>query len=80
MSEHITILIPVYNDGESLQVLLNNLAQTVKENKEKTFSILVVDDGSSEPLQPEKPDSFSLNILHLQRNVGHQKAIAIGLA
>lgn len=80
MSEQITILIPVYNDGESLQVLLNNLTKTIKENQERTFSILVVDDGSAEPIQLEKSDSFPISLLHLQRNVGHQKAIAIGLA
>jgi len=80
MAEQIIILTPVFNDGESLNILLNELAVSLSPFNQSTFSILVVDDGSSDSLSIKAPAPFSLQVLHLQRNIGHQKAIAIGLA
>ncbi len=80
MAEQVIILTPVYNDGESLNILLNELALSLKEFTDTAFSLLVVDDGSTDNLEIKVPVPFSLQILHLQRNIGHQKAIAVGLA
>ena len=80
MAEQIIILIPVFNDEESLNKLLAELAMSYKEFTETRFSILVVDDGSSANLKINVSSQFSLKILHLLRNIGHQKAIAIGMA
>ncbi|MEI2739522.1 MAG: glycosyltransferase family 2 protein [Chitinophagaceae bacterium] len=80
MAEQVVILTPVYNDGESLNILLTELSVSLKGFSDTKFSVLVVDDGSSEKLKINVPPAFSLQILHLQRNIGHQKAIAIGLA
>ncbi|MCY7309644.1 MAG: glycosyltransferase [Chitinophagaceae bacterium] len=80
MAEQIIILTPVYNDGESLNILLNELAVSFKEFTNAKFSVLVIDDGSTDSLDIKIPPPFSLQILHLHRNIGHQKAIAVGLA
>jgi glycosyltransferase involved in cell wall biosynthesis len=80
MADQVVILTPVFNDGESLNILLHELAVSLKVFGDSKFSILVVDDGSSDNLNIKAPAPFSLQILHLQRNIGHQKAIAIGLA
>ncbi len=80
MAEQIVILTPVFNDGESLNILLAELSASLKEFAGSHFTVLVVDDGSTEPLAINIPQPLSLQILHLQRNIGHQKAIAIGLA
>jgi glycosyltransferase involved in cell wall biosynthesis len=80
MAEQIIILIPVLDDEESLNRLLAELAVSCKEFPVSKFSVLVVDDGSAANLQIKVPPEFSLNILHLLRNIGHQKAIAVGLA
>ncbi|NOT51636.1 MAG: glycosyltransferase family 2 protein [Chitinophagaceae bacterium] len=80
MAEKTTILIPVLNDHESLNRLLNELANNLKECKETYFSVLIIDDGSAEKIAIQKPFLFSVSILRLQRNIGHQKAIAVGLA
>ncbi len=80
MAKKITIIIPVLNDYESLNRLLNELADILKELKEVFFSVLIIDDGSAEKVTIKKPASFSVDILPLQRNIGHQKAIAVGLA
>jgi glycosyltransferase involved in cell wall biosynthesis len=80
LAEKITILIPVLNDYESLNRLLDELANNFKEFKEISFSVLIIDDGSAEKIAIKKPPLFSLAILHLLRNIGHQKGIAVGLA
>ncbi len=80
MAEQITILIPVLNDEESLNRLLAELSVSCKEFPDSKFSVLAVDDGSATRLKINAPSAFSLKILHLFRNIGHQKGIAVGLA
>jgi glycosyltransferase involved in cell wall biosynthesis len=80
LTEQITILIPVLNDEVSLNKLLSELAVALKEFSDSKFSVLVVDDGSASDLKTNVPSQFSLKTLHLLRNIGHQKAIAVGLA
>lgn len=80
MAEQITILIPVLNDEESLNRLLSELAVSCKEFPDSKFSVLAIDDGSATHLKIKVPSQFSLKILHLLRNMGHQKGIAVGLA
>ena len=80
MTEQVTILIPVFNDEESLSRLLIELAAACKEFSELKISVLIINDGSANQLSIRAPSLFSLKILHLLRNIGHQKAIAVGLA
>jgi polyisoprenyl-phosphate glycosyltransferase len=80
MPEQIIILIPVFNESESLNILLAELHTSFREFAGTSFSVLVIDDGSVENISIQKTNSFPLQMLHLQRNIGHQKAIAIGLA
>ena len=79
MSEKIIILCPVFNDNTSLSLLFDELDTVLPEFAETTFSILVIDDGSSQPFVISPRAAYSINILHLRRNLGHQKAIATGL-
>lgn len=80
MAKQVTILIPLYNDSESLNPLLATLPRILEQIKDTRFSVLVADDGSTELLSLKAPAGIGLQVLHLQRNIGHQKAIAIGLA
>lgn len=80
----LTILTPVFNDWESLGVMLDTLDQ-VLEREALTAEVVVVDDGSTVPLRSELADKHfrriaRVEVLHLRRNLGHQRAIAIGLA
>ncbi|HWO42215.1 MAG TPA: glycosyltransferase [Candidatus Eisenbacteria bacterium] len=78
------ILMPVYNDWAALALLLPALDRALSA-KSLEADVLVVDDGSTEP-QPEdiRPAVFAaikaIDILSLRRNLGHQRAIAIGLS
>ena len=67
MAEQIIILTPVFNDGASLNILLGELAVSLTPFNNSTFSVLVVDDGSSDSLSIKAPAPFSLQVLHLQR-------------
>lgn len=80
MKESVVILIPVYNDLASLETLVRNLEIMLMAETGKEFSMLVVDDGSTQPVRLPASRLFTIHILHLYRNTGHQKAIAIGLA
>jgi cellulose synthase/poly-beta-1,6-N-acetylglucosamine synthase-like glycosyltransferase len=67
------ILIPVYNDWQNLQQVTNELNVVLKGID---FSIIAVNDGSSEEINFKND---RLTILNLNQNLGHQRAIAIGL-
>ena len=80
MAEQVIILIPVFNDGASLNKLLEEMAISIRDLPDMKFRVLVVDDGSTEALIIHAQASLPVHLLRLQRNIGHQKAIAIGLA
>ena len=74
----VIVVTPVYEDREASSRLFKELA---KQFGQDVF-VVAVDDGSvSEPPQIESLESAEINgvILKLRRNVGHQRAIAIGL-
>lgn len=77
-SLRITILLPVYNEMESLQQLLGELSTAFPKGSQLT--VLIVNDGSTESLSIKPRPGMHIQVLQLQRNIGHQKAIAIGLA
>ena len=74
------ILIPVFNDWESLLILLNNI-YNLKINNLAHIKILIIDDCSSEFLNKKKEfDSFKdTEIIKNSKNIGHGKSIAYGI-
>lgn len=79
ISADTVIILPVFNDGESLRLLSEHLFGLVSALKDHSFSLLVIDDGSTEEIARD-PWQFPTYFLRLHRNIGHQKALAIGLA
>lgn len=83
--QNVAIMIPVYNDWESLAILLQQIDQAGVAQRIK-FSIIIVDDGSNQPDMAlrEVASTFThssrILVIRLVRNLGHQRAIAIGLA
>ena len=77
------VVTPVFNDWESLQLMLLNLDEQIVD-KDLQIRILVVDDGSTigpSGFQLEEIRHIaSVELLRLCRNMGHQRAIAIALA
>jgi hypothetical protein len=76
------ILMPVFNDWASAEQLLVELGRVLQEAGLRA-RLLLVDDGSTQ----HPPEGFGsrstgildLSIVRLRRNLGHQRAIAIGL-
>ena len=81
----IIILTPVYNDWASLETLYKNLiGMTGLANYQ--VSLIIVDDASTEdfsfePASLNKSDAIvAVKKIQLSCNLGHQRAIAVGLA
>jgi glycosyltransferase involved in cell wall biosynthesis len=84
LNKPFVVLLPVFNDWTALQKLLVILDGVSKEHG-LSVQVLVVDDGSTtfadEGFSRQGFATFEcVDILHLRRNLGHQRAIAIGLA
>ena len=74
------ILIPVYNDWQSLSKLLNNIDSEI-ENINHEISVIVVDDASTFDRQLEIENLSNINsikILIMRENRGHTRCIAAG--
>lgn len=80
----LVVLIPIYNDWFACSKLLAELNAVFTE-RGLAAVVLIVDDGSSVPAEGIFSDwqfaAFSqVGVLKLKRNVGHQRAICLGLA
>jgi polyisoprenyl-phosphate glycosyltransferase len=78
-ANHTVIVCPVYNDWQSLQLLLEQFQRLAEANPSQRLSFVVVNDGSEDKRAPH-PFPLAIRFIHLHRNLGHQKAIAIGLS
>jgi glycosyltransferase involved in cell wall biosynthesis len=79
----IAIVTPVFNDWASVSLLISEL-ETLDFPKVVRFSLLVIDDGSSEAFSIDYPlhtlrRVYEIEIVSLACNLGHQRAIAVGL-
>ena len=73
------ILIPVYNDWDSVFKLIDNIDSQINS---ETVDILIVNDASTENISNEQKQYLKINsvkIINLIKNGGHRKAIATGL-
>ena len=76
---------PLRDDWASARELIQQIDQAVAAEFRHSLNILLVDDASIEPC---KPSDFkyslsvvqTIRVLRLRRNLGHQRAIAVGLA
>jgi glycosyltransferase involved in cell wall biosynthesis len=77
----IKILIPVYNDWQSLSKLLNEINNLSIDSRFE-ISVIIVNDASNHDRQEEGKDYeniHSLKILNMKINQGHARCIATGL-
>ena len=77
----IIILIPVYNDWESLKKLIIEINENIKLFNDISFECLIVNDASStKSSNLNKPSNFeSLEILNMKENRGHARCNAFGI-
>ena len=75
------ILIPIYNDRESLKFLIQNINNEIKDFNHK-ISIVVINDASSQQIidtYPNIENIHSIEIINMKENRGHTRCIASGL-
>ena len=75
------ILIPIYNDRESLTKLIEDINFEMKELNSQ-ISIIVVNDASSQQITDNYPNTENINsieIINMKENRGHARCIASGL-
>jgi len=77
----LSIVVPVYNERETLPALIAALRQTLAKNYE--YEVILVDDGSvdgtSDTLKRLTHEDSRLKAIFFSRNFGHQAAITAGL-
>jgi hypothetical protein len=75
------ILIPIYNDWESLVKLLNNIGKNIKNIKEAQFDCIIINDCSTiiNPKIRIPPEINSIKIIHMGKNKGHARCNAFGI-
>ena len=94
-ADRLIVLIPIYNDWDAVGLLLPDLDRALS-GAGLAADVLLVDDGSTTDAPEAAPDDSRggvprqrsepthgvgrVNVLSLRRNLGHQRAIAVGLA
>ena len=75
------ILIPIYNDRESLKLLIENINSEIKDLNHDV-SLVVINDASSQQIVDTYPNIENINsieIVNMKENRGHARCIASGL-
>ena len=75
------ILIPIYNDRESLKLLVENINSEIKDLNHE-ISLVVINDASSQQIIDNYPNLESISsfeIVNMKENRGHARCIASGL-
>ena len=77
----IIILIPVYNDWESLEKLIVEINKNIKELKKFDIECLIINDSSTIKKPKLLKPSFikSIQILNMRENKGHARCNAFGI-
>lgn len=80
----LVILMPVYNDWECVPPLLDDIDATLAARGATRVRVILADDGSDRrELALPKSGTYrtinSVEALRLRRNLGHERAIAVGL-
>lgn len=78
----IAIILPVLDDWESLNVLLNQVDQALS-CVNITLDIIVIDDGSNKKFTEQAISKYIkidlIDLIELNANYGHQNALAVGM-
>lgn len=79
----ISFIVPLYNEEETFQTLVNRLNEVMDNRPEISFEVVLVNDGSRDKTE-ELMFALGLtdaryHVLSLSRNFGHQRAVSAGL-
>ena len=78
----ISIILPVFNEDQNIDLMCQKLTEVLTENQEK-FEIIFVNDGSGDSslaiLKEIARQDSRIKFISFTRNFGHQAAIIAGL-
>lgn len=81
--KRITILIPIYNESGNIRHLVEQIHEVIDGIDRYDFSILFVDDGSSDDsaaqLEELAAANPSIGVIELSRNFGKEAAVSAGI-
>ncbi|MFN3488913.1 MAG: glycosyltransferase [Emticicia sp.] len=80
MSNKIAIVTPLFNDWDCLYKLVEDIRKVLSPTQFADYRIVVVNDCSSLEVDATKLAGHPVEIIHLNKNLGHQKSIAIGVS
>jgi glycosyltransferase involved in cell wall biosynthesis len=80
MSYKIAIVSPLFNDWDCLYKLVEDVRKVLSPTQFADYRIVVVNDCSSLEVDASKLAGHPVEIIHLNKNLGHQKSIAIGVS
>ena len=75
------ILVPIYNDRESLKTLIDNINEEIKSLNVE-ISLVIINDASSQQIIDNYENTENINsieIINMKQNRGHARCIASGL-
>src|ERR671930_285084 len=83
MDATVSVILPVYNEAENLDVLVGRLREVLERATGGRFEVVFVDDGSTDA-SPDMLDALAARdprckVIHFSRNFGHQAALQAGL-
>lgn len=83
MTATLSVVLPVYNERETLEALRSRLIPILEELTGGSFEVIFVDDGSRDGsdqlLDGLNAADRRVKVIHLSRNFGHQAALQAGL-
>ena len=80
VKKEIICLIPVFNDWESLSILLLDIEKEANKHDDYCFKVVAINDGSTETYNRNiLQRKIEVEIINLKLNIGHQRAIAVGV-
>ena len=79
----VIVMMPVYDDWAAAEMVCSLLDEVFSTRGDLEITVLLINDGSSQVRSAMSDCAMrslqSISVLHLRRNLGHQRAIAIGL-
>ena len=78
----ISIVVPVYNEEETVDLLLNRLIASLS-SIEESYEVIFIDDGSTDntlkKLREHQQKSDFIKVVEFSRNFGHEAALTAGI-
>lgn len=79
----LSVIVPLYNEEESLPELLGNIKNALKELR-KPYEVIFIDDGSTDGsfgvLKTLHRENKSVKVVRFRRNFGKSAALSVGFA